>query len=337
MKATLEQTLVYFDGPQVVLLKGGKTNIIAVAIERDGMEYPFFACRVLKRNWKRYLDGKADLHYLFLKTNLDGYFFFDWSKTENKRVDLVKATSVEISNKEYWPDKGFFAASHTEYLGEQEVEESTAQVFNIDGSWDPIDFSRFYGKISDLYALYFANKKLEDSNTSPESLRRLKGSVLTRLWKGGGSYTGFYRNFSDTFPDMTRLKVNRIEYASPGQIEMLGEESVFNDMLNSLTKFSFEDARNAQDAYNYIDNILSKEKLKTAKPDATFPSEAIEDEVKKKANLILKILKVKDTYHFFKACDENTLVYAKLALSIYRRFKGVSSFFIEGRVEVENF
>ncbi|MBF0166199.1 MAG: hypothetical protein HQL45_01105 [Alphaproteobacteria bacterium] len=357
MNANFIQTLMYYDGPQIVLLSLGKTgaNIVGVAIEKEGMDYPFFACAVKKRDWQRYIDGKVDLFYLFKNPAGGRRYFFDLNKiTDDSRVSLQQAKGNENFDNAYWPERGVFSTCHTEELQHGRTQENDVQVFNIDGTWEAMDFSGFYSKISDIYAIFLLRDMFKNKTHADKILSKVKSGVKARFWQGGGSYKGFYHALSHSMPFMSPLRVSRIQYASPGQIELRGREDIFVEMILSLSCFeetnreAAESSRNKvgvvsnkdelvespPEKYRYIDNILSKEKLKTAKPDTKFSSGVIKESVKNKAASLLSDVGVQDTDTFFsKICDENVLIFAKLTLSIYRRFKGVNDFISEGRVE----
>jgi len=73
--ATYVQDLLYFDGPQLMLLRSNrKLPMLAVAVDRDDMEYGFFACEVREKEFKRYRHDKADLRYTFAHAALERYY-----------------------------------------------------------------------------------------------------------------------------------------------------------------------------------------------------------------------------------------------------------------------
>ena len=115
MKAKPIKTLVYYDGPQLVLFETDLGhNMIAVAVERDGMVIPFFCCSVRQSHWEAYLNGcSLDLYALFKQALWGEYYFFDWwDDSIDGEVDLIEATPEEANNKEFWPGRGFFASAH---------------------------------------------------------------------------------------------------------------------------------------------------------------------------------------------------------------------------------
>lgn len=331
MKAQLQNTLVYMDGPQVMLLRRAKGRIIAVAVEKEGMDYPFFAAKVTKRVWDLYQKGKADLYYVFEKSGIENYYFFDLSKEKNGTVELIVAKKDEFENKDFWPERGFFSNYHTERISENNESDASVQVFKIDGAWEAVDFSSFYSKLSDLYAIFYAKRKLSDPNSASGLISSIRNSVQDKMWRGGGSYQGFYGNFMSVLPSMLPLRVSKIQYASPGQIDVQGDAEILDDVVD-IIELGTHRIEEAQKAYNDVDRILSKEKLKKARPHVNFSSKTIEDFVKKRCDKILTEINFDNQGDLFRSCDENVLVYAKVVLSIFRRLRGIQKFFAEGRL-----
>src|ERR1700720_1030147 len=92
--ATFVQTLIFYDEPQLILLRSETgADIIGVAVSRPDMEHPFFSCEVRKKAFRRYLEGKADLHYLFKDAVREKYFFIDLEGADS--IQLREATPDE--------------------------------------------------------------------------------------------------------------------------------------------------------------------------------------------------------------------------------------------------
>ena len=334
IKATIHKALVYFDCPQVIILYGTKkSRIIAVAVERDGMEYPFFSCCISEKNWDKYMEGKTDLRYLFDNAASKKYYFFDLNETEDNNIELILAQASDVKNDDYWPEKGFFSSSHTEIWDEYQAVTNTAHSLNIDGTWEPSDFSQFCSKLYDLYALFHVLNIVRDSTSSQQTISALRNVISTRLWGGGGSYIGIYSTLTGCVASINPLTLKRIQYASPGQIEFLGDSNVYNATINAISQFE-QSMDVAKEAYKYIDNILSKEGLKTAPSSTEFSSDPIKNHVKHRAGTVLQSIGIVDPEILLTVCNNNILIYAKLVLSIYRRIKGAYNYFDEGRVQV---
>ena len=336
MKAHLIGPLVYFDGPQLALLSAGKSKLMAVAIEKEGMDYAFFCCAPYKHHLNKYMEGKADLYFLFENSAMGRYFFFDWNQLDQDRsIKLIKASEADILNPDYWPQRGFFSTAHTEsthYSYRSTTSNVVSQAFNIDGVWDASEFSSFYGKMSDVYAIFYAKNRMLNSVPGDDTLRKIKDDVITRLWRGGGSYSGFYNAMERFLPGMNPLTVSKIQWASPGSMVFRGHEEIFSEMLSSLASYS-SISRSIDEHYREIDRTLSKNKLKSASPTARIGNSDDEDSVKSRANAIMEAMGMDRNDDFIAACEGNILVYAKLAMSIHRRFKGIHTFISEGRVD----
>src|SRR5215831_8742778 len=90
--AELVEELVDYDGLQLLLLKTNrKRHMLAMAIQREGMDVPFFCCEITDKVYDSYFDEKADLHFAFQRAIGKNYYFFDLSKAVGNAVELEKA------------------------------------------------------------------------------------------------------------------------------------------------------------------------------------------------------------------------------------------------------
>lgn len=330
LHATISKTLLYYDGPQIILLNGfSNMPIIAVAVNYDGMEYPFFACYTQQKHLDKYIHGKADLHFVFANAHMSEYYFFDLFEANNDVVNLIRATSDESRNNDFWPSKGFFSSNH---ILENENLHDTRRRFNINGAWEADDFTQFNRKMFDMYAIMSAKKILESVDSTPETLAELNALIINQSWEGGNSYVNFYKPFTTKIEIHSPIKVKSIQYASPGNIDLIGDKNIFDEMSRAITKFE-QNIEKAAKAYQYINKILGQEKLKTSKASSEFSSEAIKNHVKGQADIILNSIGIDTPAIFMHSCNDNILIYSKLVLSIFRRIKGVYNFISEGRVQ----
>src|SRR5215471_18382914 len=102
--ASIVDVLILFDGPQLVFLKSDHNlPIFAVAVEKAGMDQPFFACQVKESTAYNYFEGRADLRYTFLRSVGHTYYFFDLSTAANGTVKLTRIPTEEARKESYWP------------------------------------------------------------------------------------------------------------------------------------------------------------------------------------------------------------------------------------------
>jgi hypothetical protein len=237
--AKIEQTLVEYDGPQVLLLKSSsKRHMIAVAVTRPGYEHAFFTVEISDKTYDKYFEGTADLHFVFKQAAGGSYFFFDEATaTADNEVVLVKAKPGEVEDAALWPKVGFFSRSHTNSFN-RAVRPTSLQCYSIDGKWGADDFSHFHGKMSDLYLTFAAIGRLDGTNAAAER-DYLKDVIQDRLWRGGGSYVGFYGSLAarNRVVRSVPLEVSKIKYASPGEIELRGQKAALSSIAEIVDVF----------------------------------------------------------------------------------------------------
>jgi hypothetical protein len=296
------------------------------------MSRPFFGCEPRDKALERYFDGKADLHYAFSEARGGRHYFFDLDEeNEGGVVVLKRPANGEERNEDYWPKVGFFSRSHTNPFKARKTSQLTIREFAIDGNWGAADFSRFHGKMSDLYALFSALHRL-DGREAEEERAKIKKSVQDRFWQGGGSYVGFYDDLLDEVRTIGPLDVARIQYASPGNIALRGDATALADIAQVIETLSAK-SNELHAAYQSIYNLLRKEKLLRAPKAAEFSSKALEDFVFKQTLAFAEAMKLDKVKELLAACDGIPLVFAKIVLSIFRRANDLYTFRAEGRVQ----
>lgn len=328
-KAEVLHTLVFYDGPQLLLLKTDSgMQMIAVAVTRNEMQQPFFGCEVRPVILQKYLSDKADLHYVFNQASRRRMYFFDLAMRKDSAVPLERAAASELENQDFWPEPGFFARSHTDPIDDRQIS-GGERVFKIDGAWEPRDFSRFYNKIEDLYAFLFVTKRIHSGQISRAERGYVRRAIETRFWRGGGSYVGFYDDLSARVQNFNPIRVSSISYASPGQIVFRGESSVFAEIDETLASFAQKQAM-LSETYSRLNSVLSKEKVRS-KRASSFSSDSINDYVTKETSSFASALQINNADDLYKLCG-NPVVFCKVVLSFYRRANELNTFQAEGRV-----
>lgn len=333
--ATLVEYLIDYDGPQLAVLKSDRNrNMLAHAVKRPNMREPFFGCEVTDKAYDKYFAGTADLHYAFQQAPKGSYYFFDnaFVEGEGDAVKLLPASQVDLENPDYWPAIGIFSRSHTSVFNREKTI-TTLKSYKIDGKWGAQDFSLFYGKMSDLYSLFAVLTRL-DGATAPTERAFFATALRDRLFRGGGSYVGFYDDLDSHNSEhkLAPLEVSRIQYASPGHIDLRGDTNALAYTSDVIGIFE-DSSRELTELYNKVHGILRREKLLGADPDATFSSRAIADFVNARALELAKAMKIENVEAVYAATGPNLLVFAKLVLSIYRRANELYMFEAEGRIQ----
>lgn len=321
--ANLEEVLLDFDGPQILLLHSGTRQIMAVAVKSYcDYKLPFFACAVKEVSYKKYMDGKADLRYIFDTAFRSRYFFLDFTKIEN--IKLKQAQQQELDNEKYWPKMGFFSRSHSSNYG---IETSVKAVkkFDIDGSWDVHEFARFNNKLADLYAICdFINNKDDDFTSS-----LLTENISNQNFESGGSYGALYKNIKES---ASSLRLKEVQYASPGHISMTGNKSALAEISDLIEKFD-DDFDEIEQNNKFLESLLKKEKLLSAPPDTRFQSKLSERQAVKYAEELYSSMGLDDIDWIKARCSQNSLVFVKFVRSIFKRAFSLWTYRREGRLQ----
>lgn len=331
--AAIKQVLVYYDGPQLVLLESDRGYpMLAVSVERPDFGYAMFAAEIVGNQLEKYLQGKADLNFVFRSATVRRLYFFDLSREAQAHVTLVRATSAEAENEDYYPLPGIFARSHTHPLQEEATKGEGTQRFLIDGKWEATDFSGFYGKIADTYALMYVSRGLGAVSATEVDKIFLRDSILEKNWQGGGSYASFYGGMRGRARTRHPLRVSGIEYHSPGYIEVVGNTAVLlgvNDSVNSVIK----DHAQISKVYKAVYRALKQDGLLRADKGKSFSTDAAEAYTLKQASRLAGMVGLHNVSFILEACENNVVVFAKVVLSFSRRIRDLARFYVEGRVK----
>lgn len=336
-KASVDRVLVYMDGPQVMTLKGSRhSHWIGVAIDTDGLDYPFFCSQVSSEELIRYFDGHVDLRYLFTYTKYKDYMMFDYAKYNGADIYMSPIEPTE----DYMPEKGFFARDHTESVSHSESSLSPSQtsddeyIVDIDGNWEFPEFSSFSEKMSGVYSfLYSLNTLSHHKNGQLGSkLSRLEETFSSHPWQGGFSYVHFYNDLYFSIPKVDRLNVRKIAYASPGHIALEGNKSTFSDVEVALSamKKNFSKSR---EYYGNLHRFLSRNKLLTASADTIRGSASVQKVVEESVTALAKSISLKHVPIIYKYSEQNWIITAKIVLSYFRRINELFRFYAEGRAK----
>lgn len=262
------------------------------------------------------------------------YYFFDLAEaSDTGQVKLKKANAEEADNHEYWPQQGFFARSHTTNFNLPSASGETRR-FKIDGRWGTNDFSHFHAKMADLYALFGVLNRISKSPEGRAEQGFIRDAIIDRLWQGGGSYVGFYDSlfYRNKHLHLSPLEVAKIQYASPGELVLRGDIQSLTD-VNDIIEIFDENWRGLTAKYAYIRGILRKQKLLRAKPTRRFSSERWEKIVLDASQVFATEMGLEHADDILGACDDNTLLFAKVILSVFRRANELFMFYAEGRVQ----
>lgn len=334
IKTEYEQTLFYLDGPQVVALSAGpKSKIIAVATDNIDV-HGFFGAKVSIRQFGEYLNERFDLRYLMYNADRQEWYKLDLPQTADASVLLTEVTLTKQVVENLMPDHGFFARNHTEQYLDLDLEVGATQRFNVDGNWDMREFSKFHSHVSDLYALTRSIDIFVDENASIDKKREIMDSFV-KPWEGGGSYYGFFRSMAKTGGRASRPDIKAIQWASPGYIDIVGDNHSFAKLIALLRRFS-ENKVKVLLEYDHLWSYLHETKYLNRSSRRLDKTSDIAKEVGARAQSLSKVLGITPYRNLKKMAGNDPVVAAKVLLATKRRVERLFIFFAEGRVAIQN-
>lgn len=331
-RATFAATLIFADEPQLILLKDKDVPIIAVAVpDDDPGKMMFAATTMLRRDWQAYLDGNCDLRYLFTYPKTRHVYTFDYCTLKDNSV-LMDPFFGPLPE-EYLPDARLFAEFHTEELAVDPLAEGE-EVLVVDGEWDMPEFGTFYQRFSDVYAFIAATRNFIDKTVDKEIKQAIATTFMTKPFRGGFSYVHFFQELVEKLMRSQRLGLEKISYASPGTVEIRGEDSLFDEMKDILPRY-LENRTEISKQYGKLYNYLSENKYLQMSAEQYRSTDATDKFIMDEALILSQLMKAPDFETVSLLTRQHPLVSAKIVLAFCRRLEEAAAYFAQGRVSYQ--
>lgn len=331
--AGIEQILLWYDQAEIVLLKITRFEY-ALAVSsghKDANKTDFLAASMSLSFLADYQEEKFDLRYALAHANLRRYWSFSYDGyQENVQLKKIKKSDPLVLASV--PDSGLFAREHDSINVVDYVVPDAEEKFEIDGSWELGEFSRFYGQIEDIYYMCTDLRRFEDGRTAAGTKEAIK-KAFDRPWRGGGSYVGFYDKIANDNARIAKLRVSGIQYNSPGYVSIRAKRAGFDGMLALLEAYS-DDVTGIKKAHNRLQQFMSANKLLKRHSSVVINSE-INARVDEYASNLAERLPGIAFATLVDMADKKEVVAAKVLLSIYRRIERLYRYFEQGRVSYE--
>lgn len=241
MKLTVTEIILNYNVPLVVMAKNSKEGVfvgINYGGEDDGVPCFFYFVQPRRKFLHQFLEQKIDLRYLITHGSYKRKFSANTWADLGSEVACSKLES-EITE-EMLPAPRLFNPNPVERS--QAVSRKKIQ---IDGRWDVADLSLFSDLIRDCYSFTHALIK--------GPTRQLRAAFEHYPWRGGSSSLNFFKEIGELVSSNERVKLTRMQYASPGYIEFSLRDDVselIKDLVEDINlrespaKLSYDKARN---------------------------------------------------------------------------------------------
>lgn len=329
-RAWFAATLVFYDEPQVILLKDGRVPIVAVAIpDVDESAARFFATTATLRDWQAYVDGACDLRYLFTYPTARHTYIFDLNMIKDGKVFMDPYLEDHIPE-EYLPQARFFSSFHTELLPTEAIA-SDEEVLYVDGEWDMPEFGSFYQRYSEIYSFLAAVKNWAAAGIDIQQKKLISMAFLTKPFQGGFSYVHFFKDLGDALLRPQKLGLDKIQYASPGKVEVRGEGQLFDEVEAIIPGF-LKQRGAVSKQYGILHQYLSQNKYLAMSGEAYPDDEVVSAYINEQAKKLTDLIGAPNYDVVQDLTRGNALVSAKIVMAFYRRLDEAAAYFAQGRV-----
>lgn len=210
-----------------------------------------------------------------------------------------------------------------------------AQLFylELDNRWELEELSRTSSAYTQLYSFFYSI--LPNAHENNE-IRVLYAHLP---WRGGYSTVNFFHSVHKLIPPPNRPQIQRIQYASPGFIELAGVISVASLVAFAVAKVSTA-LSTANQTYRQIqqgirDNRLNQLKANIEELHLTTQQAAYTEKACRQLIQTLGINPEQD--QILEARTKgNKVMKLKLLMSVYRRTEKLAEKQVEGKLKVRN-
>lgn len=255
--------LINIEGPLLCLFRDAKSNWLYLWCDTDGSEQErWLILRVKRDALVNYLNGGQSLRDVVLKAECR--YLLDQSVSvvdDAEQKPELKRKLRELGDcqliAEYMPSVDSFfdeGLSPDISLAHEVVPKKYA--VPLDGDWFFSDLDKFSRLYSQLYAFFYCSKPRFVTNIG----QKLRAS-LHAPWKGGFSRLNLFDTLSGYVPSLHDLKINRIQYASPGEVEIEALSSVGEDISSSVLGYVSNQAE-IDNCVKAIGQLLGETKLR---------------------------------------------------------------------------
>ena len=232
---------IFAGGPILSLFRDTKADWLYLWVDTDGHSVNRWLILPVNRDHlQRYLSKTLSLEQLIKKSQklflMDAY---ERSQTNSSGKSVRTITRSLFSVKayglieDYLPDPDSFFDE--EFAPDVDLSHAfLPSEFNIpiDGSWFMSDLNKFGRVYSQLYAFFYCTQPRFISNIS-EKLR----ANLFSSWRGGSNRVHLFEDLKNHIPAMHDLRIDKLQYASPGSVTIEALESVGDSIKGTVLNY----------------------------------------------------------------------------------------------------
>lgn len=195
----------------------------------------------------------------------------------------------------------------------------------ISGIWFGRDFEYLFKRYERIYAFFYATQP-RFIRTVNENLEKL----LRTPWMGGASRVHLYSRLAEVIPGIHSLKVEKLQFASPGEVEFEAIHSI-GQSIERTTLAYLENEEVIEAAHKRIKDTLTaarlnKQDLSQRSDQSIVLSEGQWNVIKVACAEIATVLNINAELESLRVHSPNTVVYAKAVNSFVRQVMRLAKF-----------
>lgn len=179
---------------------------------------------------------------------------------------------------------------------------------------------------------FLSLKKYTIADKPLDEKKRIREAFMGHPLRGGSSYVNLYTDLMSAQELNDRLSVGKIQYASPGEVDVRGRLDIFAEMRDALDELQKSyDA--LKQSYKYIYGYLAKNKmLRIDSENFNHIGAGGEFLLQESLRFATEIDLSNEAHTVNELTGQNPLKFIKVLLSYFRRLERYFMLFAEGRV-----
>ncbi len=324
--------LAFIEAPLLSLFRDARHNWFYLWCDTDGIGRDrWLVFQVSRKAFAEYLSCVTSLRSILLTSKEVLCLETSWREPNESAAEeikrgrlLSKVSPEEISA--YLPSpESFFDATLAPDISLSEQLLPKRYGIAIGGDWFFGDLDRFSRAYAGLYGFFYCTKPRLVS-----SIRGRLSRALRAPWKGGFSRVNLFEGLARSVPSFHDLQIRKIQYASPGTVEIEALESVGHDIRESVRRY-LENTDAIEDQVRRINSALTQGLFKKRNLSKVNDSGlGIADEqiqfFQARVEEIARLLDVESQLKAVKEESPNCVVAAKATLALLTHLKRLAEF-----------
>ncbi|UCR87217.1 hypothetical protein [Pseudomonas chlororaphis] len=319
---TVYKVLLHYEVPLVVLAKNKQAqNYLGINYDDGEQACKFYFSRIAPDVLKLLLYEKIDVRYAVTRGHKGKY---ELAELWGRIGETCKTIKTEEISEDLLPQPGMFLPGHAPLSSSSKV-----KIVDIDGRWEVSDLKKFSDLVQDCYAFGYALL----GATGAVSKREIERVFHKYPWRGGFSSVNFFRSLYKGIPGQDRAQIKSIEYASPGFVEFVVNETVADSIRDLIIDLN-DDESLATATYKDVYRRLQDKGWLGQSEDDLFLHADEKEELRDLLGTACTAFGLNNyENHIIGLACEDMLASVKIVLAYYRRLKNLADYVATGKAQ----